>query len=250
MTATPLLALARIDGSPASSMAAAAALAETFAESLERHWVPRFSDSERQRLERFTRPQRRAQFIAAHALLRLAIQHAWPVGATSVRCEVDRDGRPWIATPAATAAATVAAASAATPAVLPADPSACWQVSVSHSGAYAAVLLERGTAAIGVDIERMSAERDILAIVRAACGVDAGSRDQAYVLWAVHEARLKAATTRGLDTGEWHTSYDGHAIAVAGTRRAPQCIEVFALSAGGTATRTSHRVEWSGVAAG
>jgi phosphopantetheinyl transferase len=205
----PLLALAALHDLPAS-----AAFADC--------WLPRFSDSERQRLERLSRPLRRQQFIAAHALLRLAAA-SLDVPADSLRCEVDGDGRPRIEAPAG------------------------WQASLSHSGAYVAVLLDRGTRPVGVDIEQMRAERDIVAIVRAACGVDAGSRDQAYQVWAAHEARLKTAADgvpAAGDMSAWHASFDGHALAVAGTRQPPDGLELFDWKAEIAAERSTRRVQW------
>lgn len=217
LASAPLLALAELVDSP----------------SLAARWLPRFSDSERQRLERLARPQRRAQFVAAHALLRLAAEAVGLGGADRLdadrhdvdrldrfRCEVDADGRPRIAAPGG------------------------WQVSLSHSGTRVVALLDRGRQAIGVDIERMNNERDIVSIVAAACSKHAGSRDQAYRIWAAHEARLKTAAD-GDVLRAWHALFDSDALAIAGTDFAPAAIHVFDLAAADAAASTVHRLDWS-----
>lgn len=189
--ALPLLALATFDAAAADALAA--------------RWTPLLTASERRRLERIERPQRRAQFLAAHALARLAAAAAG-ADMAAVRIDVADDGRPTVVAPAG------------------------FVVSLAHSGASVVALLAQGTASsIGVDIEAMRADRDIVAIVEAACAVVAETRDRAYRIWATHEARLKAGspettierTIHPAARTAWHAAIDGHALAVAGLAAPP-----------------------------
>jgi 4'-phosphopantetheinyl transferase len=195
---------------PALPMLAIADLAPAQAPAFVLRWLPRLSAGERARFDRFGREPRRRQFIAAHALLRL-VAATQGIGVDRLACAVDAGGRPSIESPAG------------------------WQTSLSHSGARVVVLLDRGAAPVGVDIEHMRNDRDILAIVAAACGVEAASRESAYRAWAAHEARQKAGPPAGPGAASrppsaWHAAFDGNALAVAGTARAPAVLHVFDLA--------------------
>jgi hypothetical protein len=145
------------------------------------------SSSERARFERIHRPDRRAQLLAGHVLLRQLLAALAGVAAHSVAIVSDSDGRPIVEAPAG------------------------WCASLAHSGRWVIALVETGGAAApGVDIELHKPRRDIRAIVRAACGIDARSPEQAYLVWAQREAELKAGR-RVADV--WVATWDGHAMA-------------------------------------
>ncbi|MCS7100302.1 MAG: hypothetical protein NZL99_01255, partial [Burkholderiaceae bacterium] len=149
--------------------------------------------SERARLGRLARGQRRAQFLAGHWLLRLLLAARSAVAAMSVAIESTANG--------------VAVASPAG-----------WRASVSHSGRWVAAAVDCDVAPLGVDIEMMRGPRDIEAIVAAACGRQPTSRTQAYLLWAQHEAQFKCGVAAARC---WHAVWGELALACAG-RAAPQ----------------------------
>lgn len=153
-------------------------------------WIARhlewLSSAERSRLDRIGRAERRAQLLAGHVLLRRLVADAAGGLAAAVAIDTDADGRPRVTTPTG------------------------WSASLAHSGQWVAALLETGPAAPGVDIERPKPQRDIRAIVRVACGLDTGSADEAYLVWAQHEAQLKAERP---DAPVWTATWQGHAVA-------------------------------------
>ena len=129
------------------------------------------TSEERERLARFTRPQRRAQFLAGHILLRRLVAACWRIDPRDVQVATRADGSPEVLVPAGV------------------------QCSLAHTGRWVAALVQPGEAddwRPGVDIESMRSDRPIEAIVKVACGIDAGSREEAYRAWAQHEAQIKA----------------------------------------------------------
>jgi 4'-phosphopantetheinyl transferase len=158
-----------------------------------RDWVgrhePWLTPSERARLLRIVRPQRRAQFVAGHVLLRRLVAACAGLEARAVAVESLPDGRPWLGAPAA------------------------WQVSLAHSQRWVAALAGAGEAALGVDIEWINPARAIEALVQLAGMPRPDSREHAYLLWAQREAQFKAAGGgAGLHVAIWQ----GHALAVCG----------------------------------
>jgi 4'-phosphopantetheinyl transferase len=153
-------------------------------------WIGRhlclLSATERARLSRIERPERRAQFFAGHVLLRrlIAARTGMQTREVDVRCE--SDGRATVVVPPG------------------------WRTSVAHSGKWVAVLAEPGAGGAGVDIEFMQPARQIEAIVKVACGIDADSREHAYLVWAQREAEIKAGTPFA---GTWVAIWSDHALA-------------------------------------
>jgi hypothetical protein len=183
-------------------------------------WVaafePQLSPSERARLARLVRPQRRQQFLAAHALARRAVAARTGCAANDVQLTQHPEGRPQIAVPPGL------------------------RVSLAHAATHAAVLLDIAgpdDAPLGVDIEACRAERDIEAIVKA-IGENPASRLDAYVRWAWHEARHKApAAVCG-----WVGAWGGFVLAAAGVELPPTVWRVD-LNAGEPPLPV--RIEWS-----
>ncbi|QBE65049.1 4'-phosphopantetheinyl transferase family protein [Pseudoduganella lutea] len=138
-----------------------------------RQWL---SPGERERT--FVREGRRRQFIAARALLRIAIGALLHVPARSVELGGAPGRAPWLAAPAVP---------------MPG-------LSVSHSGPWVACALSADTA-LGLDIEMKDAARDIAALAEhafdaATCArlaaLPDGARIEAfYVEWSAQEARVK-----------------------------------------------------------
>lgn len=153
------------------------------------------SPSERARLQRFGRPARRAQFLAAHRLLRVAIAAYCGRPVDAVVIDQSPEGQPRVVHPAAVS------------------------VSLAHSGAWVAALVQEGTAPVGVDIERIRAERDMIAIA-AAIGLPAASTQAAYRNWVVYEAALKAAQPAAEHA--WSALWRDLAIGVAGLTQPPE----------------------------
>lgn len=161
MTAAAHLWLARTDGLDE------ARLAEYW------HWL---GAGERERT--FVREARRRQFIAARALLRIAVGTLLDVAPQAVSLGGAPGRAPWLVSPAAP---------------LPG-------VSVSHSGHWVACALSTDTA-LGVDIELKDADRNIDALAEQA--FDAATcarlaalpgdrrRDAFYGAWSAQEARIK-----------------------------------------------------------
>jgi phosphopantetheinyl transferase len=153
------------------------------------HHMTWLSSTEAARLARMHRPARRAQLLAGHVLLRRLLAALTGTPAQAVSIAADAEGRPAVSAPQG------------------------WRSSLAHSGRWVAALVDAADAAVGVDIEFRKPQRDIRAIVRAACGIEAGSADEAYALWAQREAEYKA----GHSGGEvWVASWDDHVLAVCG----------------------------------
>jgi hypothetical protein len=153
---------------------------------IERH-APWLSESEQTRLQRIGRPERRAQLLAGHILLRRLVAERAGIAACDVKLASRSDGRVELLSPFG------------------------WQPSLAHSKQWVAALADPGVAGAGVDIELMQAERQIKAIVHMACAVETASREDAYLVWAQHEAELKAGSGA---IGAWVATWSGHALAV------------------------------------
>lgn len=137
-------------------------------------------EPERARLARFVRAERRRQFIAGRALLRLALGRLLGLAPESFAIE-ERPGR---------APALIHPAGAAV------------SFSISHSGAWVACATSTATE-VGLDIERIDPARDLLALaehsfspqdVEALRLCPPEERTAAfYRLWCLHEAHIKLA---------------------------------------------------------
>lgn len=133
---------------------------------------------ERARCARFARAERRRQFIAGRALLRLALGRLLGVEARAIVLR-ERPGN--------------------APALETAAPPATG-FSISHSGAWIACAVS-SVCPIGLDIERIDPRRDVLALAEQAFGTDCAASLHAldgaarvhafYQLWCRHEARIK-----------------------------------------------------------
>ena len=152
---------------------------------IERH-TPWLSDTELARLQRIARPERRAQLLAGHVLLRRLVAACAGGAAPEVEVRSLPDGRPELIAPAG------------------------WRASLAHSKRWVAALLDSGTRGAGVDIELMRPGRQIETIVKLACSVDAQSPQQAYLLWTQREAQIKAGSDAA---GIWVTTWARNALA-------------------------------------
>jgi len=153
---------------------------------IEQH-VGSLSVSEQARLQRIARAERRAQLLAGHVLLRRLVAASAGIAAREVNVRSQPDGRPELVAPLG------------------------WQPSLAHSKQWVAALLDMGASGAGVDIELMQPGRQIEAIVKLACGIDAESREHAYLVWAQREAEIKAGPN---GAGVWVTTWSGLALAV------------------------------------
>jgi 4'-phosphopantetheinyl transferase len=133
--------------------------------------------SESELARSFTRPQRRRQFVAARALLRIALGSLLNVAPRSVELGGAPGRAPWLVSPAVP---------------LPG-------LSVSHSGRWVACALSLDSA-VGLDIEVKDAARDVDALAEhafdgATCarlaGLPRAARVEAfYAEWSAQEARI------------------------------------------------------------
>ncbi len=154
--------------------------------------IARLTPTERARLARIDRPQRREQFVVGHCLLRWGLAAVGVEGAT---IEVDAEGR----------------------VVLRAG--APLYASIAHSENLVAVIVASDP--VGVDLESMRPTRD----PRAAAELLRLPADQAVdatvVLraWVIAEARLKAGP-QARDR-MWLSTWEGCQLAVAGNPKPP-----------------------------
>ena len=140
-----------------------------------RGWL---GEGERLRCARFVRAERRRQFIAGRALLRLALGRLLDLPPRSIVLRERPGNAPALDMPA--------------PAGI--------GFSISHSGPWVACAATT-EGALGLDIERIDQRRDVLAIARQAFGPAAVARlrecegkDRAhafYRMWCLHEAQVK-----------------------------------------------------------
>ena len=163
------------------------------------HWL---DASERDRLSRFVRAERRRQFIAGRVMLRLALGTLLRLPARAVRLR-DRPGN----------------APALDIDVFP-QPG----YSISHSGSWVACAVSAG-APVGLDIERIDPSRDVLALAGQAFGSAVaaqlsllGSQERMhafYRMWCRHEAQIKLGCE---SSHEEYVEMPGLAIALSSTR--------------------------------
>ena len=90
-------------------------------------------------------------------------------------------------------------------------------------------MVDHGDIDPGFDIERHAPQRDIRAIVWAACAVAADSDTDAYLTWAQREAEIKAGAAAPC---AWVATWNGHALAVCA--RAQPAVYQFDLAAART----------------
>jgi 4'-phosphopantetheinyl transferase len=143
--------------------------------------------SERARLARFVRAERRRQFLAGRTLLRLALGRQLGMAPAAVRL-VERPGQ--------------------APALDLPDPQRVG-FSISHSGPWVACAV--AWEPIGLDIEQVDPERDVLALAAQAFAPEQAARLRDcpeaqrvavfYRMWCLHEAHIKLGK---------HTPHDYH----------------------------------------
>jgi 4'-phosphopantetheinyl transferase len=155
-------------------------------------------ESERERCARFVRAQRRRQFIVGRALLRHALGRLLGVAPRSIVLRERPGNAPLLETPAPDGIG----------------------FSISHSGPWVACAAST-VGALGLDIERIDARRDVLALAEQALGPEALVELQAlegdervhafYRMWCLHEAGIKLG---GPGAGEYVFEQRGLAIAL------------------------------------
>jgi phosphopantetheinyl transferase len=155
--------------------------------------IVRLTCSERARVARISRPQRRAQFVVAHYMLREALVSG---GLHDARIEVDAEGRLQVLQANATVHASIA-----------------------HSKDWVAVIVAGDP--VGVDLESIPHRRDLAA---AAAMLDLTSAEAATpnaVLraWVTAEARLKAG--QNATPQVWLSVWESCQLAVAGVSSPP-----------------------------
>ena len=154
--------------------------------------IARLTATERARLARIDRPQRREQFVVGHCVLR---QGLTAVGLEDATIEVDTAGRVLLRA------------------------SVPLYASIAHAETAVAVIVSGDP--VGVDLESMKPARD----PRAAAELlglradQAGDANAVLRAWVIAEARLKAGPHAGAST--WLSTWEGYQIAVAGTARPP-----------------------------
>ena len=153
--------------------------------------IARLTLTERVRLARISRPQRRAQFMVAHCTLRWGLA---AVGRENVTIEVDIEGRLLL--------------HASMPAY----------ASIAHSADVVAVMIAGDP--IGVDLESTRRKRDLSAAA-ALLGLSGGSSSDSAVLrtWVTAEARLKAGPDASRQA--WLSTWEACQLAVAGSLSPP-----------------------------
>ena len=153
--------------------------------------INRLSSTERARLVRISRPQRRAQFVMAHYALRCGLEAA---GLDNATIEVDAEGRLVLR-------ATVPV-----------------YASIAHSADCVAAIISGGP--IGIDLESMRRERD-LGTAAALLGLAGGGSSSSAVLraWVTAEARLKAGPHASPQV--WLSTWEACQLAVAGSTSPP-----------------------------
>ena len=154
--------------------------------------VAQLTCSERARFARISRPQRRAQFVMAHYILREALMSG---GLHDARIEVDAEGR------------------------LQVHASAALYASIAHSEDCVAVIVAGDP--VGVDLESVSHRRDLKA---AAAMLDlspaeAAAPDAVLRVWVTAEARLKAG--QNASPHVWLSCWQSCRLAVAGLSSPP-----------------------------
>ena len=154
--------------------------------------VASFTPSELARLARISRPQRRAQFVMAHCMLRSALVSG---GADNAIVDVDAAGR----------------------LQLHAEPPV--YASISHSQEFVAAIAAGYP--VGVDLECISPKWDPGEAGRMLelSSADADTPDAVLRAWVTAEARLKAGLKASPQV--WLSSWQGCQLAVAGISKPP-----------------------------
>lgn len=145
------------------------------------HYASWLGESERQRHGRFLRAERRRQFVAGRALLRMALGRLLAVEPTSIVID-ERPGKaPQFRHPLAPRCG----------------------FSISHTGRWVACAASTATT-LGLDIERIDSARDVLALAEQAFPPETVEqlrllKEQEritlfYRLWCLHEAAIKLGT--------------------------------------------------------
>ena len=152
--------------------------------------MTRLSSTEHARLARISRPQRRAQFVVAHCMLRWGLA---TVGHENVKIEVDTEGR------------------------LLLHASVPVYASIAHSADVVAVMIAGDP--IGVDLESKRRKRDLS--TAALLGLAGGGSSSSAVLraWVTAEARLKAGPHASRQV--WLSTWEACQLAVAGSTSPP-----------------------------
>lgn len=153
-------------------------------------------ESERQRYARFARPERRRQFVAGRALLRLALGRLLAAEPAGILLRERPGQAPALVHPAYRDLG----------------------FSISHSGALVACAASTATL-IGLDVERIDPARDLIAIAGQAFTPDAVARLQAcagqeriamfYRMWCLHEAGIKLGTASAASHVFTHGGFAG-----------------------------------------
>jgi len=148
-------------------------------------YAPWLGEQELARHERFVRAERRRQFIAGRALLRLGLVRLLGIDPETVALR-ERPGQ--------------------APALLDRLSDETW-FSISHSGPWIGCAVSTA-GAVGFDIERIDAARDVLALAEQAFDSAAVAELQAvqgdarvaafYRMWCAHEARIKLGADVGM----------------------------------------------------
>jgi 4'-phosphopantetheinyl transferase len=143
-------------------------------------------DGERQRCARFVRAERRRQFIAGRALLRLALGRLLGLAPRAIVLRERPGNAPVLDTPAPGGTG----------------------FSISHSGPWVACAAST-VSRLGLDIERSDPRRDLLALAEQVFGLEAVSQLRAleeparlqafYRMWCLHEARFKLGGASAAD---------------------------------------------------
>jgi 4'-phosphopantetheinyl transferase len=143
-------------------------------------------EGERQRCARFVRAGRRRQFIAGRALLRLALGRLLDLAPRDIVLRERPGLAPALDTPAPEGVG----------------------FSISHSGPWVACAAST-VSQLGLDIERIDAGRDLLALAEQALGPEdvaelralAGQArvDAFHRMWCLHEARFKLGSASAAD---------------------------------------------------
>ncbi len=153
--------------------------------------IARLTSTERARLARISRPQRRAQFVVAHCALRWALKTA---GLENATIEVDHEGRPLL------------------------HASVPVYASIAHSADSVAAIVSGDP--IGVDLESTRRKRDLkAAAAMLSLGGDEASDATVLRAWVTAEARLKAGP--GASSQVWLSSWGACQLAVAGIPSPP-----------------------------
>ena len=154
--------------------------------------IDRLTSTERARLARISRPQRRAQFVVAHCTLRWGLTAA---GLEDATIEVDSEGRPLV------------------------HASVAVYASIAHSTGFIAAMVASDP--IGVDLESTRRTRDLNATAAVRGVFSDGSDDAVAALraWVAAEARLKAGARARPQV--WLSSWEACQLAVAGSASPP-----------------------------